>query len=104
MLDFYIITDYEDIPEYPNEENFIGQLSLEDLKSLKSVDEYANTLNIQLSYFEDFRITSRITRSILQFAENRINTIEKGNKACQKLIDILSKAVSCESGIVAFCD
>jgi|GEM_PF-1507393 len=104
MLDFYRISDDEGFPEYPNEEKFIGQLSLKDLQSIESVVKYAEKLNIRLHYFEDFRIKHEHTIKISEFAESRVKASNKEKEACQRLIDILKKAISCRSGVVAFCD
>lgn len=104
MLDFYKISDDENSPDYPNEENFIGQLSFEDFQLIESVVEYAEKLNVRLNYFEDFRITFEHAIKILKFTENKIKTANKEKKACQRFIDILNEAVSFESGVVSFCD
>lgn len=107
MLDVYKMTGSILPPDEPNEENFIGSFSLEEFHQRSEVKDFLKQKELRFHFFEDFRLPSEETLTVVNFAERFIhsnaNSIPEA-KAYRKLIDILKVATIDKAGIVAFSD
>ncbi len=106
MLDFYSISDQEGQPEYPNEDNYIGSIGLNDFKSVHDLIEHTKTLGLEIGYYIDFRIKKSEVSKMYEFAKFQIKTVPQEKKASyRKFLDILEEAtVNLNSGLICFCD
>ena len=105
MLDFYYIYDDAPTPEYPNEDQFLGGLDLDEFQRVSELVDFVNSLGINMEFFTDFRLKSHAAQKALRVAENSISECEgKTKDAYGKLYQILSEAVSQSAGIISFSD
>lgn len=106
MLDFYSINDQEGLPEYPNEENYIGSIGLNDFKSVHDLIEYTKTLGVDIGYYIDFRIKKSEVSKMYDFAKVQIKNVPQEKKASyRKFLEILKEAtINQNSGLICFCD
>ncbi|PIE01340.1 MAG: hypothetical protein CSA81_12210 [Acidobacteria bacterium] len=107
MLDFYMIEDVETTWQEPNEEKYIGGLTLAQHATLSGVWTIAKKNGISLVFFSDSRLDSRQTQCL-----NRIiNSVPMSTSSSSffiesigKLSVIVEQAILKKCGIITFCD
>ncbi len=107
MLNFYMIEDTDTTWQEPNEEKYIGGLTLAQHATLSRVWTTAKKNGIILVFFSDSRLNSRQTHSL-----NRIiNSMSMGTSSSSfffesigKLSTIVEQAILNECGLITFCD
>ena len=100
MLDFYLIPDGSDVPEYPDEGLYLGSIDLAQ-HDLGLVFE-AIGLEAPPPYFEDSRYSSSAVAALHASLATPKNGLSR--ESLNAFISILEKAISRGNGIVAFCD
>lgn len=106
MLDFYMIKDFEDSPEYPNECNYIGGLTLEEFDECKVLVIFCQKNNIAFDFFEDFRLNTKDVKILKKYLSKII--LDKSNKidekVSKKIFNFLKEVQKNKTGIICFCD
>ncbi len=106
MLDIYELGDDESTPDEPMEDRFLGVLSLEDFREMDCFLGRCKEEGLSFKYFEDCRFLSGQIRKMLVLA-NECRAKEKMRSSevtYLRLIGILEKAASKNSGMMTFCD
>lgn len=107
VLDFYAIPDTAPLPEFPDEERFLGSVSMEQHRNLSLLFE-AFGLEAMPPYYEDTRLTSSVVRLLLGSlkAKNweKIQDSQMLKDSLNAFVSILEKADSQDKGVIAFCD
>lgn len=97
MLDFYLISDDIEDPEFPEQIGLLLAGGLDDktftdLKLRRIIEENYN-------FYSDFRWTKETVKQ-----KYDLTKLISHDSSVKKMIDILSKAVEQERGLIAFCD
>ncbi len=107
MLDFYSIPDESDVPEFPDEDLYLGSIDLAQHRDLCLMFE-SICVELPPSYFEDSRYTSSAVRALHVSLEARAQQWGSGDGATRGIlsafVSILERALSQGNGLVAFCD
>ena len=107
VLDFYAIPDAAEVPEFPDENQFLGSVSMEQHRNLRLLFE-AYGLAKPPPYDEDTRFDSPIVRLLLESLRAKDWEELKDRQTLKGSLDafvaILETADSQDKGIVAFCD
>ncbi len=108
MLDCYYCKDSADTPESPNEENYVGSFELNYFKLLQEIVDYAKKLNVNMHFFEDFRIHDQDIIKLHEFSvakQKDIDSSEMMKKdAYKRMSAVLKAAKDKKVGLVFFCD
>ncbi len=108
MLDFYFIRDSENSPEYPDEERYLGSISLEQHKALRCVFQKCESYDIHIRFFEDTRLFSDQTKRLLACCKECFDLINEEDSLLEEalinLMDLLEFIVKENYGLMAFCD
>lgn len=105
MLDLYYLRDSSPIPEYPDEDQFLGGLELSEFERIEEVVGFVNSLGINMRFFDDFRLDSLVTIKVFRIAEKSFLECSGPKKeAYEKLYQIISGAISQSAGIIGFSD
>lgn len=94
------------MPDYPNEDNYIGSIELNDFKSVRGLVEYAKTLGVEIGYHIDFRIKQSEVSKMYDFAKVQIKNVAQEEKNSYRIfLEILKEAaINQNSGLICFCD
>ncbi len=103
MLDFYLISDEDEMWDEPLEAFRIGAFSLEEWKSLSNLLTAFENNGILLSYFQDTRIDSKQVTVAIKLIEeyDRQKNVDPVRKNFKEMI---CKALIQGKGIISFCD
>jgi c-di-AMP phosphodiesterase-like protein len=108
MLDIYFADQNTfEIPEYPNENDHLGSIDLDEHKKLAPLFSECKKHGIQILYFEDSLIQPSQVKKILETFNENANIFLKDSKnkiVYDKFISILNKALVKNAGLVCFCD
>jgi len=112
MLDMYWISDEDKTWQSPQEEFYLGSLSLEDWRVLSGLWAILNQKEVQLSYFHDTRLMRDDVQTALEEVERfAVSGLpedhaaqESFERAIEKIRQVLQTAASERKGVVAFCD
>ncbi len=108
MLDFYYIDDGDLTPEYPDESNYIGGITLQQYDLIRELIIFAKSEFIKFSFFEDFRITLKQVKILYNFSQKHLLTSNKFTvekiKAYEKLCELFCKSIKRQKGVICFVD
>lgn len=108
MTDIYLIEDkIKNIPNEPNENNYLGSIDLNQYKSLKPLWEKCKHRNIYFNFFEDSLLTMRQVQEMMKIFNKWPHLIDDTpiSKEAYKLIsNILSLAIQKGAGLAGYCD
>lgn len=97
MLDFYLLDDDQEMPDYPEKAELVLMFSLT-LKEFEQLQK--NTIcTSEFDYFSDFRILSEELSKVLDQVEN-LAIYNHKLKMIQELKELSKKGI----GLAAFCD
>ena len=105
MLDFYLVSDDESIPEYPNESAYVDSISWEEHEHINNYFLLLPYKKKQplLHYYEDNHFNLLVVNEIRSLIPNiGIDTLN--NASIEKFSKILKLAIDKEMGLVTFCD
>lgn len=99
MLDFYLLDDNFDVPEYPEEYKleYVGGLDLKVYYNLQK----KGIIDDEFSFFSDFRWDKQTIQTLLQ--RTKEPKFERDTNV-KLLVGILHKAIQKNSGLVTYCD
>jgi hypothetical protein len=116
MLDFYWLMGTEEMPEYPDEDRYIGRLEYRQAEVLMCVWEQCSTLShpnrgeIYISSSDDFVLRSHETKALLRICKDCLAKIDPINMRTVKyyndFIALLEEQAVQEEhrGLAAYCD
>lgn len=104
MLDFYLVSDDEPIPEYPNESAYIDSISWEEHEHINNYFLLPYKKNQPLlHYYEDSHFKLLTVTEIKSLMPN-IEIDPLNDASIEKFSKILKLAIDKEMGLVTFCD
>lgn len=103
MLDFYLISDEDEMWDDPLEAIRIGAFSLDEWISLSNLLTAFENNGILISYFEDTRIDSKQVAVAIKLIEE-YDRQKNVDLVREKLMDMICKAQIQGKGIISFCD
>jgi hypothetical protein len=108
MLDIYQLADSEEMPECPDEMQYIGSITLKQAEMLKCVWDLCSEKGISFSYYDDSRLQSSQVGIMLdccqRCSEMNADADSLVRETYTMFINLLDRAIQNESGIAAFCD
>lgn len=109
MLDIYILKNSKTESAFPNEDNYIGSLKLDEFKQIHEVILKAQKKGIQWSFFNDSSFNKSQVRTLLNMIEIALRNpeLKKDNfkeKVYRKVVAILATACKFNRGIICFSD
>jgi len=99
LLDFYLIQDTFEKPEFPEESRLEFAGGLED-KTFADLKRYG-LINNEISFYSDFRLSENTVKEIFDLSSKEFLSADTSVK---KFKDILTKAITNNSGLIAYCD
>lgn len=99
MLDFYLIEEQQQTPEYPEEMNlkYLGGLEFQSFSKLKVI----GIIDLSFSYYNDYRLNLKQVKEILL----KMNLSKwKEDLDLLSFQKILYKAIEAKMELIAFCD
>jgi hypothetical protein len=115
MLEFYWLLDDEEMPEYPNQDRYMGELDYGQAKALKCVWEQCSTPahpnrgEIYFAHSDDFVLRSHEIKILLEYCQDCLDKVDPQDRKTVKhytdFIKLLEQAIQEEHrGLAAYVD